>query len=233
MRPFLCLIIFTGLGVAYGQTHLQGYSLGANYAFVDRPQYDYYEPVLGLSIDGFYRFQKEHFLSKTSLGFQQKGFSQELIFVDTSGNILGQGAKENTRFSYIGLTQLAGLRTKGERCYVYAAAGLSLGFYLGTHVNSPDFELDDGTVSEGYSYSFNNLKPLDLAGVGEAGIGFRMKGGGSIELIGVYNHGLLKIRYKETLTPQPWYNHCYSFRIGITSPIFKGMREDAEDVDIP
>lgn len=233
MKPFLCLIIFTGFGVAYGQTHHQGYSVGGNYAFVDRPQYDHYEPVLGLSIDGFYRFRKERFISKTALSFQQKGFSQELIFTDTSGNILGQGAREYTRFSYIGVTQLAGLSTKGERCYVYGAVGLSLGFYLGTHVNSADFELADGTVSEGYSYSFSNLKPLDLAGVGEAGIGFRMKSGGSIELIGAYNHGLLKIRYKETPTPQPWYNHCYSFRIGITSPIFTGMREEDEEVDIP
>lgn len=153
--------------------------------------------------------------------------------MDTSGNVLGQGAQEYTRFSYIGLTQLAGLRTKGEKCYVYAAAGVSLGFYLGTHINSADFELNDGTISQGYSVWFSNLKPLDWSAVGEAGIGFRLKHDVGLELICGYSHGLQKIRYKETPTPFPWYNHCYSFRIGFTLPIAAGMRKGLKEVAIP
>jgi hypothetical protein len=213
MRNLVFTIFVFSFLKCYSQENYIGFSLGMNQASVVRSNYSYYRSVQGMTIDGNYIFKKNHFFSKSNLGYNQKGSSQELIFVDSNAVILGQGAIEKTRFSYIGITELIGLEY-GKEIFVNLGVGLSASYYMYTKVSTADFKLDNGGIVEGYNYKFRNLKPIDLAVLSEICIGFKFKNQSALLLTSSYNLGIKKIKYKDGFTENPWYNNFFSFKIG-------------------
>jgi hypothetical protein len=218
VRNLVFIIFVFAFLKSHSQEHFKGFSFGLNQASVARPNYSYYKSLLGITVDGNYLFKKNHFISKSSLGYTQKGFSQELIFVDTNDVVLGQGAIEKTRFSYIGISELIGLEY-GKKIFVNMGVGLSAYYYMFTNVQSHDFILDNGEISQGYNSTFRNLKPLDFAFLSEIGIGIKLKNQSTLLLMTSYNLGIKKIKYKDVFTENPWYNNFFSFKIGFRSPL--------------
>lgn len=213
------------------QTHYKGFSAGLNYSRVERQGYDYYKNLIGFGVEGNYEFKKRLLLLKSSIGYQQKGLSQELVFVDTSGNILGEGALEWTAFNYLSLSQHLGIQV-GNKVFGICSIGLGTGCYLFTKVHSEDFKLDNGQISKGYTYRFSNLQRFDLWFSGEIGFGYKTKTVNEIFFLGGYNHGLTKIKYSNYPTPQPWLNHNWFFRIGTRSELNfkrKGVKKKIDD----
>lgn len=148
------------------------------------------------------------------MGYQNKGFRQEIIYVDTNGSILGEGAIETTKFRYFGLSELAGVEF-GEKVFASFVAGMTASYYYNTNVSSPQFTLDNGSLASAYNYTFQNLEPIDLTGVLQASIGYRRSEISELILSLSYNRGLKKIRYKDYPTTVPWYNHYVSLQIGV------------------
>lgn len=229
MKAVLLLQFVLMLNLSFGQEHFLGLDLGGSITSVQRVDYGYYKSSYGINFNGNYTFNKGLFISKTALGYQTKGFTQEIIYVDTSGAILGEGAIETTKFRYFGLTELAGVEF-GKTIFASFMAGLTASYYYNTNVSAPQFTLDDGSLASAYNHSFTNLERLDLTGVVQASIGFRRDEFSELILGLSYNRGLKKIRYKDYPTTAPWYNHYVSLQIGVRHKLQfkKGRSEEIE-----
>jgi len=229
MRGNSFLIFLIVFNFTYGQTHLVGISPGFSISTVERPNFPYYGNVLGAVCDGYYEFNKSHFVSKSTIGFQHKGFSQEIIYIDTSGNILGEGAIENQRFSYISVSNIAGVlfgdneicpvNSKKWKIFMIAGGGLALNYYFRTLATSNEFTLNNGSKTSGYRYIFANQTPIDLSLKVETQFGIHFKNGNAICVILNYNHGLNKIRYSNVVTPEPWLNRTLNFMFTVKKTI--------------
>lgn len=228
MKNLLTHILLFASVTLNAQQHFKGIEIGGSYSEVVRPNYDYYMPVLGLSGKAFYLYQKNHFYSKSSLGIEQKGFSQTLIFVDSNNVVLGEGAIEKTHFNYASLSEMIGFEF-GNKIFGFGGIGFSASYYLFTSVKSDDFTLNNGQVSQGYSLNFRNLFPFDFALKSEVGFGFRLKNNSSIYFQLDYSLGIIKNRYKDVPTPNPWRNNVLSMNVGLRYPIQHGKDEGEEE----
>ncbi|MFT6501300.1 MAG: hypothetical protein ACJASQ_001412 [Crocinitomicaceae bacterium] len=213
MKTTAVLIFILMYSFSYTQEHVAGLNAGLSVGLSERESYEHFEKVFGFSGSAFYLYKKNRFITKTSLGAQQKGFSQSLIFTDATGTVLGEGNKENTRYNYGTLEQLAGLEF-GNKLYGSIMAGISGSYYFQTRVSADQFELDNGSLVPRYVYKFSNLEKLDFAAGIEAGIGVRHESGGSLFATASYNRGLKNVRYENYPESTPWKNHYLSFRIG-------------------
>lgn len=225
---FACFLLISSVALN-AQQHFKGIEIGGTYAEVVRPNYDYYSPVSGFSGRVFYLYQKNRFYSKSSLGIEQKGFSQTLIFVDTNNVVLGEGAIEKTHFNYASLSEIVGFQF-GNKFFGFGGIGFSASYYLFTSVKSDDFTLNNGQVSQGYTLNFRNLKPLDVSLKSEVGFGVQLKNSSSVSLLVDYSLGIIKNGYKNVPTPNPWRNNVLSLIVGFRYPIQRGKDEvEAED----
>lgn len=221
------MLLFASVSIS-AQHQSKGIEIGGNCAQVVRPYYDYYTPVFGFTGKAFYLYQKNHFYSKSSLGIEQKGFSQTLIFIDSNNVVLGEGAIEKTHFNYASLSEIIGLEF-GNKFFGFGGIGFSASYYLFTSVKSDDFTLNNGQVSQGYSLNFRNLFPFDFALKSELGLGFRLKNNSSIYLQLDYSLGTLKNKYINVSTPFPWRNNVLSMNVGLRYPIHHGKDEREEE----
>lgn len=207
----IIFILFFGLNVG-AQENFFGLNGGLSINHVERSNYEYYKPEIGYSIDGLFLHRRGIFYSKSSIGIQQKGFSQELIFIDSSGNILGQGAIEHTRFNYLELSELIGLDF-GKKVFAHFGAGFSFGLYQRSTISSTDFQINDTLVSSGYSFGVKNIQPLEFSSVFEVGLGIKLKPGHELVLLSQYKHGLNELKYRNYPTPNPWKNRSLVFKL--------------------
>lgn len=214
MKNLLLLLGLFTHSLLLGQTHSFGVDVGITYSTINRVNYDYYEHVEGYATSTHYWYSNGNFISKTSVGLYNNGFSQKVILVDTVGNVLADGVKERTRMTYFGATQIFGV-TIGQRVYGYTGIGASFNKYFRTVVTLPDGQLDDGSNFNGYKYIYSNLQPLDVTGVVEVGIGFRRDNGPDICLMLNHYHGLKNISYLDVTTESPWKTRSTSLRVGV------------------
>jgi hypothetical protein len=164
-------------------------------------------------------YQKNHLIAKSSIGYIQKGFGQNVIFVDTAGLFLGSGGPERHYHHYIDFN-ISGGYTYGNKVYFYAVGGLSASFYRKSVIKLDPVTLNNGTVYPGYVVTQSDLTSLDLSLTGEAAVGFKLNSGNSIMLMSSYNHGLMDVRYAEDGV-NPWKTRCWTFRIGLRCHIEK------------
>lgn len=220
MKALLLFHFILIFNLSHGQEHYYGFDLGGSIASVERVDYGYYKSITGFCFNGNHTFKKGLFIKKTSLGYQPKGFSQELIYVDENGAILGQGAVEKTKFRYMTLSGLAGVEF-GNKIFGSFIGGIAASYYLHSIVSADQFTLDDGGLVNGYSYNYDNVERLDFTGVIQGSFGIQLNDDSDILLGLSYNRGIKKIRYREIPTVVPWYNHYVTFQIGFRKKIKK------------
>jgi hypothetical protein len=213
MKTNALLIFLFIYGASNAQEHHAGLSAGLSVGLSERETYEHFEKVIGFSGSAFYLYKQNRFVTKTSIGAQQKGFSQSLVYTDANGAILGEGNKENTRYNYGTFEQLVGLEF-GDKLFGSIMGGVSGSYYFQTRVSADQFELESGSLIPSYVFKFSNLEKLDFAAVLEAGIGIKYESGGSIFATASYNRGLKNVRYEDYPDSTPWKNHYLSFRVG-------------------
>ena len=231
MKSLLLVLTVIISNTASAQEHSYGFKAGLSVLKTERPNYDYYNDARGLVVDGFYQFNKGPLVARTSLGYQQKGFSQELIYVDSNNVILGEGAIEKIKHSYFGLSQVVGVEF-GKKLYGFATIGTRLSYYFTTSASSDEFKLNDGTTMAAYNWNLDYVEPIDVTGVIEVGAGYRMESGSRMFLIASYDHGLKKIRHANEFTPDPWKHNNYNFQIGFSQLIEYVVRKKEPKTDI-
>lgn len=204
----------------FAQQDYFGFSIGASRANTVRPDFEYYTPIYGLTFAGIVERRKNHFYLKSAANFAQRGHTQSLIYVDANNTVLGEGAIEKTRHSYVGLSGLFG-GVVGNRFFGFLGMGLTGYGYLGTVVQADAFELNDGEIVDAYRKNFDILQAFDLAWTTELGVGYEGKKGNAILVRSHYDFGLLNVHYKTQPSENGWKNRVFSFELGFRMKIKK------------
>ncbi len=206
----MCLFF---VNIMYSQEMFYGVTGGPSIAQTIRPNFGYYEPILGVSFSGFAERHKNHLYLKTGVNFAQCGFKQSLIYVDVNDVVLGEGAIESTRHQYLGLSAIGGV-TYGDQVFGFLGTGLAGFRYLGTTVVADAFTLNNGQIIEAYRLSLDVLSGYDLSWISEIGVGYQFKNASAVFSRAQYNFGVLPVRYKNQATENPWTNRLISFELG-------------------
>lgn len=194
-----------------------GITFGASRAKTIRPNFEYYSPITGVAFAGIFERHKKNFYVKSVANFAQKGHTQTIVYVDANNTILGEGAIEKARHSYVGLSGLVGAEI-GNQFFGFLGTGLTGYGYLGTVVQGDEFLLNNGETIDAYSINLDYLQAFDLAWTTELGCGFQGKKGNAILLRSHYDFGLLNVRYKIPLNGS-WKNRALSFELGFRMKI--------------
>lgn len=194
------IILFFGLIVALGgiaQTHLIGIEAGPTFAQTEKKDYNHYNILPASSANAFYEFKNRNFTSTFGLGYLNKGFQQELIYVNEIGNVLGEGALERVRHNYLSVSEIVGIEY-GEKLFGFTGVGLRASMYSNTIVSGAPFPLNDGTTVQGYRWELDYLNWIDLSALARIGGGIKTKKDNIFYLSATYDFGLTKIYESET-----------------------------------
>ena len=169
-----------------------GAEIGPTFANTVRKDYHHYSTLAALSANLFFEYKKNLFTSTTGLGYINKGFQQELIYVDELGSVLGEGALESLRHNYFSISQILGIEF-GEKYFGFSGAGIRCSTYANSIASGDPFELNDGSTLQGYRWEMNYLKPLDISALARVGFGVKDKGGNKFYFSATYDRGLTKV----------------------------------------
>ncbi|MDG1331456.1 MAG: hypothetical protein P8P74_03955 [Crocinitomicaceae bacterium] len=214
MRTFLTLLGLLLLFQSSAQTRSMGVEIGPTFANTVRKDFDHYNSLTALSADLFFEYKKNLFTSTSGIGYMNKGFKQELIYVDEVGNVLGQGALESLRHNYLSISEIVGIEF-GEKYFGFSGVGFRCSIYTNSIASGDSFELNDGSTVQGYRWELNYLTPLDFSVLARAGFGMEDKYGNKIYLSATYDHGLSKITDAEV----PSRHNNLSVQIGFKGKI--------------
>lgn len=196
MRAALLFFGFIFSLGGFAQTHLIGIEAGSTLAQTVKKDFDHYNILPASSVNAFYEFQHRNFTSTFGLGYLNKGFQQELIYVNEIGAILGEGALERVRHNYLSVSEIVGIEY-GERIFGFSGVGLRASIYSNTIVSSAPFELNDGTTIQGYKWELDYLNWIDLSALARIGGGIKTKKDNIFYLSATYDFGLTKIYESE------------------------------------
>jgi hypothetical protein len=192
-----------------------GLEFGPTISQTERENYDYYEPFVGVSANAFYQFEKKGVFTRSGIGLIQKGFNQELVYVDEAGNILGEGAVESVKHSYVNISQVAGVKF-GNTYFGSVAIGARLAHYNKTVVSSARFELDNGTYIDAYKWKMNYLEPWDVSALAIVGLGYKDELDRTFYVSMSYDYGFTKVKYRDLSTEIPFNHLNWTLQIGFS-----------------
>lgn len=121
----------------------------------------------------------ESFIKKnTSLGvdllYNQRGFTEEIIFTDNQGNPTGQKATTEYNFNYLSLPVKVGIYTK-DRTRLGLNLGLVPSYLIKSETILPTYELDGQIYNAKIINTTDRVSKFDFAGLVEFTFNFQLK----------------------------------------------------------
>jgi len=173
---FIFILIISTLKVA-GQNHFIGLNGGVNSTSITSSNFlSQIDSRLGMSAGLTYNYLvKKHFSVGTELIFNQRGFTNDIVFSDNLGNPSGE--KHTTRFNYdyVSLPLKTGFNI-GTNLYGFANVGVIPSLLLDAKTITPSFDTEGKfTGNETFDVT-NKVSKFDFAGQVEIGGGYKFKG---------------------------------------------------------
>lgn len=221
MKTLLSLVGSLILWSAHAQTHSIGLEAGPTFAQTVRKDIDYYKTLNAGFANLFYEYKHKVFTSSFGIGYLNKGFLQELIYVNEQGEILGEGAIERVRHNYLSVSEIVGVEF-GEKYIGFSGVGVRAAVYSNTIVSSPAFLLNDGTTLQAYRWELDYLNLIDVSALARVGAGIRTENGNIFYLSGMYDFGLTKVYESETPSTHRNLTILVGFKQKIETPQRKG-----------
>jgi len=107
------------------------------------------------------------------LTYTQRGFTNDIIFMDEMGNPTGGRAAIEYNYDYVSLPVSAGY-VIGRTAFGFARIGLIPAFLVNAATKAPNF-LSNGEINGTISYNITDrVTHVDLAGLGEIGGGYEI-----------------------------------------------------------
>lgn len=224
MKVSLILACIVYALASYAQDSRIGLEFGPTISRTERENHDYYKAFTGISANAFYQYDKKSFFAKSRVGFIQKGYNQELTYVDEVGNILGEGALETVKHNYANVSGLVGVKF-GKVYFGSIAVGARLSHYNRTIVSSEKFKLNDDTFLEAYKWTLNYLEPWDVSALAEFSGGYKDELNRTFFVSISYDYGLNSINHLDTSIEDPFRHINLTLQIGFSSTIPRLKKE--------
>jgi len=172
---FLIILTITAFNLA-GQNHFIGVKGGFNMTnittsnFIDQNDYR-----TGLSSGLTYEYLfKEHFSVGADLIYNQRGFTNDIIFTDDLGNPTGEKYVTRYDYDYVSLPLNIGFNI-GNKFYGFTNIGVIPSLLADAKTTSPTFNTDrEFTGNETFDFT-SQVTKFDLAGFAEIGGGYKFK----------------------------------------------------------
>ena len=173
---FLLFLTLTTISV-YGQNHFLGVKGGANWTEVTAnnfPKDRNYRTGLAIGITYDYLFKK-HFSASADIIYNQRGFTNDIIFTDDLGNPTGRKEIIKLNYDYITIPLKVGFNY-GKTVYGFANLGLTPSILVDAKTITPTYDYN-GTVIPGETATITNrVNKFDIGGLVEIGGGYKFKG---------------------------------------------------------
>jgi len=173
---FLFILTIATLKVT-GQNHLIGVKGSANSTNVVSSNFlSQTDPRTGLSAGLTYEFLiKKQFSIGVDLIYNQRGFTDDIVFTDNLGNPTSVKYTSKFNYDYVSLPLKSGFNI-GNKLYGFTNIGLIPSLLIDAKMTIPSIDLDLNLTGEKILDVTNLVSKFDLAGLVEIGGGFKING---------------------------------------------------------
>jgi hypothetical protein len=177
MKNILLIILTIATLKVAGQNQLIGVKGGVNSTNITSSNFiSQSGSRTGLTAGLTYEFLfKKHFLIGADLIYNQRGFTNDLVFTDNLGNPTGEKYTSKFNYDYISLPIKTGFNI-GTKLYGITNIGVIPSLLVDAKTISPTFDTDTKfTGNETFDVT-NRVSKFDFAGLVEIGGGYKFKG---------------------------------------------------------
>ena len=172
MRKIITLLIVLFTVPVFGQNHFIGLKGGINWTNVISDNFlsdnDYRNGFIG-GLTYEYEFKKKFHLG-LDLVYAQKGFKNDVIFTDETGNPIGEKATSNFNYDYLSLPIKGGF-SLGNNFAGFLNLGIVPSLLINAETIIPTFENIDGETFD----VTKNVTKFDFGGLIEIGGSYEFK----------------------------------------------------------
>lgn len=175
MKHILLIILtITVLKVA-GQNHFIGVKGSVNSTNITSSDFlSQTKSRIGLTAGMTYEyFFKKYFSVGADLIYNQRGFTNDLIFTDNLGNLIGEKHSTKFNYDYLSLPIKTGLNI-GNKFYGFTNIGVVPSLLVDAKTKTPTFDTN-GKVTGNETLDVTSVSKFDLAGLIEIGCGYKFK----------------------------------------------------------
>jgi hypothetical protein len=177
MRNIILFFLTITTITVRGQNHLLGVKGGANWTEVTATNFSNDRNfgtglAIGLTYD--YLFKK-HFSAGADIIYNQRGFTNDIIFTDDLGNPTGRKEIIKFYYDYITMPLKVGFNY-GKTVYGFANLGLTPSILVDAKTITPTYDYNGTVITGETSNITNEVNRFDIGGLVEIGGGYKFKG---------------------------------------------------------
>lgn len=175
-NTLLIILAISTLKVA-GQNHFLGVKGGANSTNITSINFSSQNDArTGLTAGLTYEFLiKKHFSIGADLIYNQRGFTDDLIFTDNLGNPTFEKYKIKFNYDYISLPVKTGFNI-GTKLFGFTNIGVIPSLLVDAKTIAPTFDTDGKLTGKETFDVTNQVSKFDFAGLVEIGGGYKLNG---------------------------------------------------------
>jgi hypothetical protein len=176
MKNILLIILTISTLKVAGQNHLIGVKGCANWTNITSSNFlSQTDSRIGLTAGLTYEFLiKKHFSIGADLIYNQRGFTNDIVFTDNLGNPTGEKHITKYNYDYLSVPIKTGFNI-GTKLYGFTNIGLIPSLLVDAKTTIPTFDTDAKfTGNETFDVT-NRVSKFDFAGLVEIGGGYKFK----------------------------------------------------------
>lgn len=214
MRTVILFILTLTITEVAGQTHLFGIKGGINWTNITSSNFpngnDYRTGITsGLTYE--YVSQK-HLSVGADIIYNQRGFSFTLL--DNLGNRTDSGPRAKFNYNYLSIPFKTGL-SYGRKLYTFVNVGVVPSFLIDAKTISPKFDASGIIIGSETIDVTSRVAKFDVAGLLEAGGGYKIANKYSVFIAFAYQHSLTSITNSEYFANSKIRHNGYSITVGL------------------
>jgi len=222
MKNILLIILTIATLKVAGQNHLIGVKGGVNSTNITSSNFiSQSDSRTGLTAGLTYEFLfKKHFSIGADLIYNQRGFTNDLVFTDNLGNPTGEKYTSKFNYDYISLPIKTGFNI-GTKLYGFTNIGVIPSLLVDAKTITPTFDSDAKfTGNETFDVT-NRVSKFDFAGLVEIGGGYKFKGRYWLFTSFSYQHSFTTITNSEYFANSKIRHNGMALTIGLKCALTK------------
>jgi len=222
MKNILLIILTIATLKVAGQNHLIGVKGGVNSTNITSSNFiSQSDSRTGLTAGLTYEFLfKKHFSIGADLIYNQRGFTNDLVFTDNLGNPTGEKFTSKFNYDYISLPIKTGFNI-GTKLYGFTNIGVIPSLLVDAKTITPTFDSDAKfTGNETFDVT-NRVSKFDFAGLVEIGGGYKFKGRYWLFTSFSYQHSFTTITNSEYFANSKIRHNGMALTIGLKCALTK------------
>lgn len=173
---FLFILSISTLKVA-GQNHLIGVKGGVNSTNITSSNFLSQNNsrtglTAGLTLEVII---KKHFSIGADLIYNQRGFTNDIVFTDNLGNLTGEKYTATFNYDYVSLPMKTGFNI-GTKLYGFTNIGVIPSLLVNARTTTPTFDTDEKFTGNETIDMTSRVSKFDFAGLVEIGGGYKLNG---------------------------------------------------------